>query len=81
MGMARIWNLITMKKFNDGFARTITLVDWCGFSKDIKFICNTFIWYLIVEFYRAIEKKSSLVATTQLKVLQHCFQQSLIYRV
>jgi len=31
-------------------------------SKYIKFICNNFIRDLIVEFYRAIEKKFNLVA-------------------
>ncbi len=41
-------------------------INWHGLSKNIKFICNTFIWVLsnnlIAEIYRAIEKKSNLVA-------------------
>jgi hypothetical protein len=45
-------------------------------SKDIKFTCNTFIWDLIVEFYKAIEKKSSLVAIPSVGSLQLCFRQS-----
>jgi hypothetical protein len=61
-GMAQVWNLIIVKKFNEGIVRMVTLVDGCHLSKDIKFTCNTFIWDLIVEFYKAIEKKSSLVA-------------------
>jgi hypothetical protein len=44
-----------------------------GLSIDIKFICNTFIWDLIVEFYRAIEKKFSLVAIPSIGSLQPCF--------
>jgi hypothetical protein len=40
----------------------VTSVDWCGLSKGIKFMCNTFICDLIVEFYRAIKKKFSLIA-------------------
>jgi hypothetical protein len=44
---------IIIDKFNKGIARTITLVDWCGLSKNIKFICNTLICDLIVVFYRA----------------------------
>jgi hypothetical protein len=75
-GMAQIWNLIIVRKFNEGIARTVTSVDWCGFSKDIKFICNTFIWDLIAKFYRAIEKKSTLVAIPLVGSLQHCFWQS-----
>jgi len=42
-GMAWVWNPIILKKFNEGIARTITLMDYCGLKKDIKFICNTFI--------------------------------------
>ncbi len=61
-GMGKIWNLIIVKKFNEGIARTVTLVDWYSLNKDIKFICNTFIWDLIVEFYKATKNKSSLVA-------------------
>jgi hypothetical protein len=41
-----------VRRFNEGIARMVTLVDGCGLSKDIKLICNTFIWDLIVEFYR-----------------------------
>jgi len=54
-GMAQVWNLIILKKFNKGIVRTITSMDWCCMSKDIKFTCNTFIWDLIVEFYKATE--------------------------
>jgi hypothetical protein len=32
-------------------------MDWCDMSKDIKFICNTFIWDLIAEFYKATKKQ------------------------
>jgi hypothetical protein len=73
-GMAWVWNLIIVKKFNEGIARIVILVDWCGSSKDIKFICNIFIWDLLVEFYKAIEKKSSLVAIPSIRSLQPCFQ-------
>jgi hypothetical protein len=72
--MAQIWNVIIVKKFNKGIVRMVTLVDWCGLSKDI--ICNTFIWDLIVDLYKAIEKKSSLVAPPLVGSLQLCFQQS-----
>jgi hypothetical protein len=61
-GMGKIWNLIIVKKFNEGIARTVTLVDWCNLNKDIKFICNTFIWDIIVEFYKATKNKSNLIA-------------------
>jgi hypothetical protein len=74
--MAQIWNLIIVRKLNEGIARTVTSIDWCGLSKDIKFICNTFIWDLIVEFYRVIENKSNLVAILLVGSLQCCFQQS-----
>jgi hypothetical protein len=60
--MTQIWNLIIVKKFKKGIARMVTSMDWCSLSKNIKFICNTFIFDLIVEFYRAKEKKYSLVA-------------------
>jgi len=52
-----------------------------GLSKDIKFICNTFIWDLIVEFYRAIEKIYSLVAIHLVGSWQPCFRQSQSYRI
>jgi hypothetical protein len=71
-GMAQIWNLLIVRKFNEGIVRTIPSMDWCDLSKDIKFICNTFIWDLIVEFYRAAKKKSSLVAIPSVGSLQHC---------
>jgi hypothetical protein len=74
--MTQVWNLIIVRKFNKGIARTIISVDWCGLSKDIKFICNTFICDLIIEFYKAIEKKFSLVAIPSVESLQHCFPQS-----
>jgi hypothetical protein len=51
--MAQIWNIIILRKFSEGIVRMVTSMDWCGLSKDIKFICNTFIWDLIVEFYKA----------------------------
>jgi hypothetical protein len=51
-----------VNKFNKGIARTITLVDWYGLSKDIKFICNTFRCHLIVEFYNLQKIKSSSFA-------------------
>jgi len=54
--MTWVRNLIIVRKFNKGIARMVTSVNWCGLSKDIKFICNTFICDLIVEFYKAIEK-------------------------
>jgi hypothetical protein len=72
-GMAQIWNLTIVRKFNEGIVRIVRSVDWCGLSKDIKFICNTFIWDLIVEFYKATKKKSSLVAIPSVGSLQHCF--------
>jgi hypothetical protein len=75
-GMAQVWNLIIVKMFNEGIARMVTLVDWCGSSIDIKFICNTFIWDLIIEFYRATLKKSSLIAIPLVESLQPCFWQS-----
>jgi hypothetical protein len=56
-GMAQIWNLTIVRKFNEGIVRIVRSVDWCGLSKDIKFICNTFIWDLIVEFYKATKKR------------------------
>jgi hypothetical protein len=56
-GMTQIWNLIIVKMFNESIARTVTLVDWCDLGKDIKLICNTFIWDLIVEFYSGTKKK------------------------
>jgi hypothetical protein len=74
--MAQIWNLIIVRKFNENIARTITLVNWCVLSKDIKFICNTFIWDLFIEFCKALEKKFSLVAIPSIGSLQCCFQQS-----
>jgi len=61
-GMAQSWNLIIVRKFNEGIAKMVTLVDWCGLSKDIKLICNTFIWDLIVTFYRGTKKKNCLIA-------------------
>jgi len=73
--MAQIWNLLIVRKFNEGIAKMVTLVDWCGLSKDIKFICNTFIWDLIIEFYKAIEKKCNLVAIPSMGSLHHCFRQ------
>jgi hypothetical protein len=72
--MEQIWNLIIVRKFNESITRTVTSVDWCVLSKDIKFICNTFIWDLIVEFYKAIEKKFSLVTIPSVGSLQFCFQ-------
>jgi hypothetical protein len=69
--MTWIRNLIIAKKFNKGIARLVTLMDWCGLSKEIKFICNTFICDLIV--YRAIKKKSSLVTIPLVWSLQHFF--------
>ncbi len=33
-------------------------------NKDSKFICNTFIWDLIVEFYRAPQKKKKVGCNT-----------------
>ncbi len=60
-GMTWVQNLI-IDKFNMGIAKMVTLVDWCGLSKDIMFICNIFICALIVEFYKATKKKSSLIA-------------------
>jgi hypothetical protein len=39
-GMAQIWDLIVERKFNEGIARMVTSLDWCGLDKDIKFICN-----------------------------------------
>jgi len=51
--MAQIWNIIILRKFSEGIVRMVTSMDWCGLSKDIKFICHTFIWDLIVEFYKA----------------------------
>jgi len=74
--MTQIQNLIIVRKFNKGIARTVILVDLCDLSKDIKFICNTFIYDLIDEFYRAIENTSSLVAIFSVGSLQHCFSQS-----
>jgi hypothetical protein len=74
--MTWVWNLIVVKKFNKGIARMVTLVDWCGLSKDIKFNCNSFICDLIVEFYKTIEKKFSLVAIPLVGSLQHCFPES-----
>jgi hypothetical protein len=71
--MTWVWNLIIMRKFNKGITRMIASMDWCGLNKDIKFICNTFICDLIVEFYKAIEKKSSLVTIPLVGSLQHCF--------
>jgi hypothetical protein len=32
-----------VKKLNEGIVRTVTLVDGCHLSKDIKFTCNIFI--------------------------------------
>jgi hypothetical protein len=74
--MEQIWNLIIVRKFNESIARTVTLVDWCVLSKDIKFICNTFIWDLIVEFYKAIKNKFNLVAIPSVGSIQFCFQLS-----
>jgi hypothetical protein len=45
-------------------------------NKDIKFICNTFIWDLIVEFYRAPPKKKKLVAIPSIGSFQHYFLDS-----
>ncbi len=56
-------------------SRMVTSVDLGDLSKDIKFICNTFIYDLIVEFYRATKNKSSLVAIPSIGSLQHCFPQ------
>jgi hypothetical protein len=67
---------LTIDKLNKGIARTVALVDWCGLSKDIKFICNTFICDLIVEFYRVTKKESSLIAIPSIGSLQHYFSQS-----
>jgi hypothetical protein len=61
-GMALVWNLIIVRKFNEGIARTVKSMDWCDMSKDIKFICNTFIWDLIAEFYKATKKIKKLLA-------------------
>jgi hypothetical protein len=48
------------------FAKMVRLSDWCDLSKNIKFLCNTFILVLqnnlIIEFYRATKKKSNLIA-------------------
>ncbi len=74
--MAQICNLIIVRKFNEGIVIIVTSVDWCGLSKNIKFICNTFIWNLIVEFYRATKRNSNLVAISFVGSLQHCFWQS-----
>jgi len=38
-GMAQIWNLIIMKKFNEGIAWMVTSSNWCGLNKYTKFIC------------------------------------------
>jgi hypothetical protein len=75
-GMTQVRNLIIVRKFNKGSARTVTSVDGCGLSKDIKFICNTFTCDLIIEFYKVIEKKFSLVVIPSVGSLQHCFSQS-----
>jgi hypothetical protein len=71
-GMTQIQNLIIVRKFNKGIARMVTSVDWCGLNKDIKFICNTFICDLIVEFYKAIKQKK-LIAIPSVGSLQHFF--------
>jgi uncharacterized ion transporter superfamily protein YfcC len=60
--MTQTQNLITVKKFNKGVARMVTSTDWCGLSKNIKLICNTFICDLVIEFYKATKKKFNLVA-------------------
>ncbi len=72
-GVAWVWNLIIVRKFNEGIARMIISMDWCGLSKNIKFICKIFIWDLIVELYKAIEKNFSLVVIPSIRSLQHCF--------
>jgi hypothetical protein len=54
--MTQVQNLIIVRKFDKGFARIVTSMDWCGSSKDIKFICNIFICDLIVEFIRLLKK-------------------------
>jgi hypothetical protein len=74
--MTCIQNPIIVRKFNKGIARMVTSVDLSDLSKDIKFNCNTFIYDLIVEFYRATKNKSSLVAILSIGSLQHCFPQS-----
>jgi hypothetical protein len=74
--MTQVQNLIIVRKFNKGIARTVTSVDLCGLSKDIKFIYNTFIYDLIVKFYKATKNKSNLVAISLVGSLQHCLSQS-----
>jgi len=74
-GMTWVWNLI-IEKFNKHIVRTVTIVDRCGLSKDIKFICNIFICDLIVEFYKATLKKKSLIVIPSIRSLQHYFPQS-----
>jgi hypothetical protein len=71
--MEWVWNLMNLKKFNKDIAKMITLVDWYGLNKDSKFISNTFIWDLIVEFYKAPQKKSKLVAIPSVGSFQHYF--------
>jgi len=46
--MTHVQNPIIMKKFNKGIARMVTSVDLGDLNKDIKFICNTFIYDWIV---------------------------------
>jgi hypothetical protein len=71
--MTRVQNSIIVRKFNKGIARRVTSVDLGDLNKDIKFICITFIYDLIVEFYRATKIKSNLVAIPSIGSLQHCF--------
>jgi hypothetical protein len=46
-----------MMKFNEGIVRMVKSMDLCDLSKDITFICNTFIWDLIAKFYKATKIK------------------------
>jgi hypothetical protein len=52
-GTTQVWNLIVVRMFNEGIVRMVISMDWCGLSKDIKFICNSFTLDWIVELYRA----------------------------
>jgi hypothetical protein len=62
-----------VRKFNEGMAKMVQWIDVDRVKISSSFV-NAFIWDLIVEFYKAIEKKFGLIAIPSIGSLQHCFQ-------
>jgi hypothetical protein len=61
-----------VKKFNKGIAKIVT--SWIDVKISSSFAIPSYV--IIIEFYRAIEKKSSSITKPLVGSLQHCFPQS-----